>query len=170
MYGDGVSIAIVSVVHPHPGSIDPAVKSGNYLPGVLALAQARRRGAHEAILCAADGGIAEGASSNVFLVKGGVVETPALAVGILAGITRAQVLALCRQADVDIPVREREHLPPDELRVADEVFLTSAVRGILPVTVVDDRPVGTGEPGPVSIRLMELHRQLAAAATAAEAP
>jgi len=76
MYSQGVAVSIVSVTRNSPQAIDPAVKSGNYLNNVMALGEARRRfGAYEAILCAADGSIAEGASSNVFLVSGGQVRT-----------------------------------------------------------------------------------------------
>ena len=97
MYARGVSAAIVSVTRNNPQAIDPAVKSGNYLNNILALGEARRRsGAYEAILCVADGTVAEGASSNVFAVRGGVVRTPPLDVGILDGITRAKVIGLCR--------------------------------------------------------------------------
>jgi branched-chain amino acid aminotransferase len=154
MYDNGVAVAIVSVVRNLPGAIDPAVKSGNYLNNVLALQEARRRhpGAHEAILCAATGSIAEGASSNVFAVIGGVLITPALQVGILEGVTRGKVLALARAEGTTC--READFLSPDELRAADEVFITSAARGVLPVTAVDGRPVAAGNPGPVTRRLM----------------
>jgi branched-chain amino acid aminotransferase len=163
MYARGVAVQIVSVTRNHPGAIDPAVKSGNYLNNVLALGEARRRsGAHEAILCAASGSVAEGASSNVFTVVDGQLRTPALSVGILDGITRTKVLELCRTAG--LPAREVEFLSPDELRGADEVFLTSAVRAVLPVTRVDDRPIGDGTPGPITRRLMALFQAAAEAA------
>ena len=101
MYEKGVSVAIVSVTRNSPRAIDPAVKSGNYLNNVLALGEARRRsGAYEAILCAADGSVAEGSTSNVFTVVGGEVRTPPLEVGILDGITRAKVMELCRKNGV----------------------------------------------------------------------
>lgn len=165
MYEKGVGVQIVSVTRNHPAAIDPAVKSGNYLNNVLALGEARRRsGAHEAILCAAGGGVAEGASSNVFAVVGGEVRTPGLAIGILDGITRSKVLGLCRSAG--IPAREVDFLAPDELRGADEVFLTSAVRAVLPVTRVDEKIVGGGQPGPITRRLMALYRAAAEAAVA----
>jgi branched-chain amino acid aminotransferase len=159
MYQRGVAAAIVSIARNSPQAIDPAVKSGNYLNNVLALGEARRRfGAHEAILCAGDGSIAEGASSNVFVVVGGEVRTPPSTVGILDGITRAKVLELCQAGG--IPCAERRILP-EELRGADEVFLTSATRGVLPVTRIDDRPVAGGLPGPVTRRLIEDYDQLA---------
>ena len=138
---------IVSVTRNHPGAIDPAVKSGNYLNNVLALGEARRRsGAHEAILCAAGGSVAEGASSNVFAVVGGQVRTPALSVGILDGITRGEGAAAVPDAR-RFPRRRSSSWRPDELRGADEVFLTSAVRGVLPVTRVDGRRSATAAPG-----------------------
>jgi branched-chain amino acid aminotransferase len=159
MYSKGVGVSIVSVTRNSPQAIDPAVKSGNYLNNVMALGEARRRfGAYEAILCAADGSIAEGASSNVFLVSGGQVRTPGLDVGILDGITRSKVVDLCH--DHDIPLHETRILPA-ELRAADEVFITSATRAVLPVTLVDDQPVGNGLPGPVTQRLIALFDQLA---------
>jgi branched-chain amino acid aminotransferase len=159
MYARGVSVAIVSVTRNSPAAIDPAVKSGNYLNNILALGEARRRsGAYEAILCGADGSVAEGASSNVFVVERGVVRTPPLEVGILDGITRAQVIVLCREGGIPF---EETRISPDELRGADEVFITSATRAVLPVTLVDERPVGTGSPGPVTRRLMEMLAELA---------
>ena len=158
MYENGVGVQIVSVTRNDPRAIDPGVKSGNYLNNVLALAEARRRsGAHEAILCAASGSLAEGASSNLFLVSAGAVRTPSLAVGILDGITRATVLDLCAQDR--IPALEADFMAPDELRAADEAFLTSAGRGVLPVTSVDGRPIGGGTPGPVTRRLRELYQR-----------
>ena len=159
MYAEGVTVGIVSIERNSPQAIDPAVKSGNYLNNVLALGEARRRsGAYEAILCADDGCIAEGSTSNIFVVVKGELWTPPPAVGILDGITRAKVLDLCREND--LPLKERR-FSPDELRGADEAFITSATRGVLPVTTVDEKPVGAGVPGPVTRRLMELYDQLA---------
>jgi branched-chain amino acid aminotransferase len=156
----GVAVEVVHHSRSVPGSVDPAVKSGNYLPSVLAIAEARRRNptASEAILCAANGGVAEGATSNVFLVEAGVLCTPALEVGILEGVTRAKVLELAVGAG--IATRESLFVPTDHLRAADEVFLTSAVRGILPVTTVDGSRIGGGRPGPITRRLLSLYQRL----------
>jgi len=161
----GAEVEIVSVTRNSPRAIDPAIKSGNYLNNVLALGEARRRrpSAHEAILCAANGGVAEGATSNVFAVVAGQVHTPALEVGILEGVTRGKVLALARTNG--IPCYEVPFMSPDELRQADEVFLTSSVRGVLPVTRVDGQALGDGKPGAVTRRLMLLYRQLVEAQT-----
>ena len=155
MFDKGVAVAIVSVTRNSPRAIDPAVKSGNYLNNVLALGEARRTsGAYEAILCADDGCIAEGASSNVFAVVRGALWTPGSDVGILDGITRAKAMELARGAGITVVERR---ILPDELRRADEAFLTSATRGILPVTTVDGGPVGAGVPGPITKRLMLLY-------------
>jgi branched-chain amino acid aminotransferase len=159
MYDKGVAVAVVSVARNNPRAIDPAVKSGNYLNNVLALGEARRRsGAYEAILCDADGSVAEGASSNVFAVIDGQVRTPPTEVGILDGITRAKVIGLCRAGE--IPFAE-QRLSPADLRGAGEVFITSATRAVLPVTSIDGQPVGAGVPGPVTRRLMALYEDLA---------
>jgi branched-chain amino acid aminotransferase len=161
MYAKGVAVAVVSITRNSPSAIDPAVKSGNYLNNILALGEARRRlGAYEAILCGADGSVAEGATSNVFAVVGGEVRTPPLEVGILDGITRAKVFELARKGGIRL-VEAR--LFPDELRAADEVFITSATRGVLPVTTIDGKPVGGGAPGPVTKKLMALYDELARA-------
>jgi branched-chain amino acid aminotransferase len=159
MFANGVSVCVVSVARNSPQAIDPAVKSGNYLNNVLALGEARRRtNAYEAILCSGDGTIAEGSTSNVFVVVAGEVRTPPPEVGILDGITRAKVIDLCRGAQ--IPFVECR-MSPDELRAAHEIFITSATRGVLPVTIVDERPVGDGKPGPITRKLMSLYDELA---------
>jgi branched-chain amino acid aminotransferase len=153
MLATGVAVEIVSQSRAAPGSVAPTIKSGNYLNSVLAIAEARRRrpAANEAILCSPAGSIAEGATSNVFFVEAGVLVTPGLEVGILDGVTRGKVLGLAR---------EPASVFPASLRAADEVFLTSAVRGILPVTVVDGIPIGDGRPGPITRRLLALYERL----------
>jgi branched-chain amino acid aminotransferase len=158
MFDRGVAVAIVSVARNSPRAIDPAVKSGNYLNNVLALGEARRSGAYEAILCAGDGSVAEGASSNMFAIVRGELWTPPPEVGILDGITRAKVLELARGAGITVVERR---IQPDELRGADEAFLTSATRGVLPIATIDDHPVGAGVPGPITRRLMALYDELA---------
>jgi branched-chain amino acid aminotransferase len=160
-YRRGVQAVLVAV-DPAAPATDPNAKTGGRLRSVLAMRAARAQGAHEAIWVDAAGLVTEGASSNVFCVRGGRVETPPLAIGLLAGVTRAKVLAIARRAGVivaEVPLR-----PPD-LESADEIFLTSTARELLPVTRLGDRPVGTGAPGPVHARLHALFRELAEAAT-----
>jgi len=160
MLASGIAVEVVNHSRGASGSLDPAIKSGNYLNSVLAIGEARRRrpGVGEAILCSGHGSVAEGATSNVFLVRGGTLVTPGLAVGILEGVTRGKVLGLARGSGV--PTIEADFVEPRELLAADEVFVTSAVRGILPVTMVDGSPVGDGKPGPVTYRLLALYQRL----------
>jgi len=159
MFAKGVAVTIVSITRNSPQAIDPAVKSGNYLNNVLALGEARRKnGAYEAILCAGDGSIAEGSTSNVFAVVRGELWTPQPEVGILDGITRAKVMDLARGAGIKLIERR---IQPDELRGADEAFITSATRGVLPVTTIDGQPVAAGVPGPITKQLMALYDELA---------
>lgn len=159
-YRDGVAVEIVSVTRNIASAIDPAIKSGNYLNNILAVREARRRrpGVHEAILCSADGWVAEGATSNVFAVtKAGVLMTPSLDVGILDGVTRAKVLQLARHAGIPV---EEGRFTAQQLRDASEVFITSAARGVLPATSVDGQAVGDGSPGAITRRLMDLYVEL----------
>jgi branched-chain amino acid aminotransferase len=140
-YQQGIAVRVVGVERTSPRALDPAIKSGNYLNNILALAEARRAGADEAVLCDAAGRVAEGATSNTWCVRGGEALTPPLAVGLLPGITRWRLLQLAAAAG--IPCREAE-LRGADLRDADELFITSSIRGVLPVSRIDDRvlPVG----------------------------
>src|SRR4029079_2903775 len=89
--------------------------------------------------------------SNVFAVRAGVLTTPTLTTGILAGITRQRVIELARAAGLD---GGEGDLYPDHLRNADEVFITSSIRGVMPVTRVDDRAISGGTPGAITRQLM----------------
>ena len=129
----------------------PAAKSSNYLPSVMALHVARKRQAYEALLCDGDGAITEGASSNFFIVRSGTLLTPPLSLGLLSGITRAAVLRMAQQHGV--PTREARFTAEDAER-ADEAFLTSSVRGVLPVTRLNDQALGSGQPGPITRQLL----------------
>lgn len=155
----GIPVAIVSVRRNPKSAADPAIKSCSLLNSVLAAREAHGRGALEAILLNVRGEVAEGHASNVFAVRGGSVVTPPLDAGILAGITREIVLRLANERGID--ARE-EPLLPDALRTADEVFVTSSVREVMPVSRIDGRPVGAGRPGPVTVALREALRAYAA--------
>lgn len=157
-YDDGVPIHLVATGRAGGNILLAGAKSGNYLVNVLALGVAREKGAHEAILLDHDDRVTEGASSNLFLVADGQLLTPPLSAGILEGITRHKVFGLAAKAG--FPVTERV-IHRSELRLADEVFLTSTLREILPVQRVDDQLVGDGCPGPISRRLLADYRTAA---------
>ena len=128
-YLRGVALALVATRRAVDDTAAAGAKVGNYLSNLLALHEAKARGAQEALIVDARGHVVEGASSNVFVVTAGRVATPPESAGILAGITRAHVLAAAR--DVGIPVDERALLP-DDVFGADEVFITSSIRELAP--------------------------------------
>jgi branched-chain amino acid aminotransferase len=131
------------------------LKTGNYLGNILALHQAHDQGADDAILCNADGEVAEGSTSNLFLVIEGRVHTPSLASGLLAGITRDLVIRLL-ETRLGLQTVERTVLV-DELTRADELFLTSSIRGVMPVTKLDGVAVGDGTAGPLTRRVIDVY-------------
>jgi branched-chain amino acid aminotransferase len=155
-YRDGIRLALVAVRRNAVEALDPAIKSCNLLNNILAVREAQSRDATEALMLNARGEVAEGASSNVFVVKGGEVLTPPLDAGILAGVTREVVFELA--AALGIPAREKVLLPHEVLG-ADEVFVTSSLKEIAPVRAIDDVRIGDGRPGPVTLRLLEAFRE-----------
>lgn len=149
-YGRGLRARIVDVTRVQASALDPSLKTANYLPNIQALRRALAAGDEDAILTNAAGLVAEGATSNVFAVFGGTLHTPRLDDGILPGITRGAVL----QAAAALGIAAHESpIHPFELRAADEVFLTSSVRGPIAVTTLDGYPVGNGAEGPLTARL-----------------
>jgi branched-chain amino acid aminotransferase len=158
VYERGVRIALVSVVRNMRNSLNPAIKSNNLLNNALATREAMRTGAFESLMRNHRGELAEGAQSNIFVVKHGRVLTPSLDTGILEGITRQFVLELA--ASVGIPAGEAT-LHDDDLIGADEAFLTVTTREIVPVVRVDDHAIGGGSPGAVTRRLHEEFRRRA---------
>jgi D-alanine transaminase len=127
------------------------IKSIMLLPNVMAKTQARDAGAFEAILVR-DGIVTEGSSTNIFAVLNSTLTTHPSGHNILGGITRQVVLGLA--ADLRLKVRESA-FTPEEMYGAEEVFLTSTSAEVLPITWVDGRTIGNGEPGTVTLRLYE---------------
>ncbi|HEY8549492.1 MAG TPA: aminotransferase class IV [Vicinamibacterales bacterium] len=156
VYTEGVRVALVPVMRNHPSSVDPRIKSNNLLNNALAMQQAYARGAFEALMRNHRGEICEGAQSNFFLVTNGVVRTPPLTAGLLAGITRGLVLELA--AARGLHVRE-EPLDESDLAAADEAFLTSTTKEIVPVVAVDALEIGNGTPGPITLQLLDAFRE-----------
>jgi branched-chain amino acid aminotransferase len=142
--------AIVSRWRRDQDSPLTGVKTISLVDSVMALTEARASGAAEAILLNGRGEVCEATTANVFAVRGGRVETPALMSGCLAGITRDRVLGLC--AKFALGGGEAE-IPAAALRDSDELFLTSSTREVQPLVELDGRPVGTGGPGKVTRRL-----------------
>ena len=148
----GLKLWISDICRIPARSVDPTVKNYHWLDFVAGLYQAYEQGADTVILVDGRGDVTEGPGFNVFAVRRGRVQTPAT--GTLGGITRRTALELC--AELALPAAE-VRLSADALRRADEVFITSTAGGIMPVAMVDGRPVGDGCPGPMTARLTELY-------------
>jgi branched-chain amino acid aminotransferase len=131
-------------------------KLGNYLMAVLGMRAAREAGADEALILDRQGNVLEGSTSNVFAVFGQKLVTPPGDAAILLGITRARVLGLA--AELGLAIEERP-LSLSELCAADEAFITSTIREIVPVVQVDRRTIGTGRPGPTTLSLLRRFRE-----------
>jgi D-alanine transaminase len=135
------------------------IKSTALLGNVMHFQQGYEQGYHETILYNAQGEMTEGAAVNTYIVKNGVVSTSPLDNQILPGITRRILLAILRK-DGSIPVAERV-ISMDEVRAADEIWLSSSSKEIVPVIALDGEPVGNGEVGDVWLaaqRLFSAHK------------
>ena len=164
---DGITICLVDILRNHPRSVNPLIKSNNLLNNALAMQAAYRRGGEEALMCNYRGELSECSQSNFFLVRGGAALTPKSSAGLLEGVTRAFLFEVGQEIGVEV---RDETLYPNDLEGADEAFITSTTRELSPVTRIDDRPIGSGRPGPVTIRLLEGYRRRARELTRAAVP
>lgn len=157
LYENGMEIVTVATIRSHPNTVNPRIKSLNYLNNILAKIEAIQAGCLEALMLNHRGEVAECTGDNIFLVKRGILKTPPSDAGILEGITRNVVLELARECD--IPARETT-LTRHDVYTADECFLTGTAAEIIPVVKCDSRLIGTGKPGPITRRLREQFQQL----------
>ena len=150
--------AIVSRLHRSPRSPVPRLKSTSSLDIMLARQEAASHGVDHAILLNDDGQVAEGSSSNVFYVKDSRLFTPDQHCGILPGVTRDVIL---REIAPSLKVSADEgKMTLTDLLGADEAFLTNSIFEIMPLTVVAERSIGTGHPGPLTRRFMKAYKAL----------
>jgi len=143
-------ISVITVPDDRWGRVD--IKTIGLLPNVLARQAAKEAGAKDAWFVDEEGFVTEGASSNVWIVKDGILRTRPSSNRILTGITMTVVKELA--ADLQIKLDERA-FTVEEVRAADEAFLTSATQTVMPVVRIDGSPVGSESPGPLAIRLRE---------------
>ncbi len=155
-YEKGAKIVTVKDQHHLLSGLRPGIKSTSFQKNILVKMQAQQRGADDAVLLNRQGYATEGTTSNLFIVKEGRLITPSPEVGILEGITRRTVMELA--GGRGIPVQEGL-LSREELYQADECFLTNTSIEIMPVVVIDERPLGSGHPGPLTIFLMKAFRE-----------
>lgn len=154
-YRDGIPVVTASTRRLGPDGIDPRIKSLNYLNNILAKIEAKQAGCLEAIMLNREGNVAECTADNFFLLKGGVLKTPATTQGALAGLTRGHVIQLARHAG--IPVEETV-LTRYDLYTAEECFMTGSGAEIMPVNKIDGRTIGEGRCGPLTEKLRVLFR------------
>lgn len=158
LYDHGLEIITTSITRNHPSALSPRIKSLNYLNNILAKLEGLKAGCIEALMLNHKGEVAECTGDNIFLIRDGVIATPPLDAGILAGVTREAVIELARAAGTTV---HEVSLTKHDVYVADECFLTGTAAEVIPVVKVDDRPIGTGKPGPMTLDLKERFHQLA---------
>jgi branched-chain amino acid aminotransferase len=156
-YEKGLTVITVPTRRNGPEGVNPRIKSLNYLNNIMAKLEANIAGAAEAILLNQEGYVAECSGDNIFIVKNGVIKTPALHVGMLEGVTRNEVIKLARAQGMQL---EETVFTRYDLFVADEVFLTGTAAELIPVTNIDSRVIGDGKPGPVFSKLLAAFREL----------
>ncbi len=158
LYDNGLSIVTVGTIRNHTESINPQIKSLNYLNNVMAKIEAINSGCMEAVMLNPQGFVAEATGDNIFVVKGNRLVTPPPWCGTLEGITRNVVMKLAGEAGIDV---EAGVLTRYELYTADEVFLTGTAAEVIPVVNIDRRSIGTGRPGAVTRQLAKAFHHFA---------
>jgi len=152
LYRNGLEIITVSTARSHPASLNPRIKSLNYLNNILAKIEGIQAGCIEALMLNHKGEVAECTGDNIFVVRAGKVLTPPTDAGILEGVTRDAVIGLARQAGIEVA---EVALTRHDVYIADECFLTGTAAEVIPVVKVDSRKIGDGTPGPITRDLME---------------
>lgn len=151
----GVDVCVSSWARLAPNTFPAMAKSGaNYMNSQLIKMEAIVNGYVEGIALDVQGYVSEGSGENIFVVKNGKVFTPPLHASILPGITRASIIALCK--DLDIPIIERG-VPRELLYVADEVFFTGTAAEVTPIRSIDRVQIGEGRRGPITERLQKAY-------------
>jgi len=152
---DGIRAKISSWRRISPETLIPYAKAGGqYLNSILAKVEVHKAGYDEAILLDHVGNVCEGTGENIFVVRDGVISTPPMTSSILEGISRDSIIKIASDMGHEVVVRE---IAADELAIADEIFLTGTAAEMVPVRELDDRPVGTGQPGEITKALLAVY-------------
>lgn len=154
-YKNGISLKTSTIKKNIQSSLSPQVKSSNFLGGILAKIDSSD--AFEQVLLDKDGFVAECTTSNIFIVKGKIVITPPLYLGVLGGITRALVMRMAKKIGL---IMKEVPFTRHELYNADEVFITNTSMGIMPVVRVDGRVIGNGKVGRTTNKLRDCFARL----------
>lgn len=148
----GLRMAISGRERIRPEAVDPTVKNYHWLDFQVALLEAYDAGAETVVLLDSDSNICEGPGFNIFVIKSGALATPDR--GALEGITRQTVIDICKENKIPVSVRP---VSVSELKDAEEIIITSTAGGVMPITQVDDVPVGDGVPGEMFTRIHQAY-------------
>lgn len=158
-YENGLDVVTCATRRIPHGALSPMVKSLNYLNNVMAKIEAQNAGAGEGLMLNEQGFVSECTGDNIFIIKNGVITTPPISAGALAGVTRSVVFDLA--AEFGIPIHE-PMMTRYDIFTADECFLTGTAAEIIPAVKLDTRLIGDGKPGPITRRLITRFRELTA--------
>lgn len=150
---DGVSMIFFQKKIEASGSLP---KTGNYQENILANREATSRGAYDSFMINTHGHVTEGTTSNAWIIKNNILFTPPLADGVLEGLTRKTLLEMARRQMLPLPLVEKS-LSKDDFLSADECFITSTTRNVVPVTKIESHLIGNGKPGALTLKLLELY-------------
>jgi branched-chain amino acid aminotransferase len=156
-YENGLELITVPTRKNIQEALSPCVKTLNYLNSIMAKIEANNAGMLEAIMLNSEGYVTECTGDNIFIVKNNALITPPLWVGVLEGITRDTVMKIGE--DIGIKVVENV-LTRFDLYTADECFLTGTAAEVIPVIKIDNRIIGTGKPGKITLKIMDIFRNL----------
>jgi branched-chain amino acid aminotransferase len=157
MYEEGMKVITAKRPRIPVECLDPRIKSLNYLNNILAKVEAIDQGLLEVVMLSIDGWVTEGSGDNIFMAKDGKLFTPPVEVGLLGGITRKYVMTeLCPEFGIKC---EEKRFRIDDLKNADEVFMTGTAAEIIAVTQIDDAKISAGE-GPITRKLRTRFREV----------
>jgi branched-chain amino acid aminotransferase len=158
VYEKGVRVVIVDIVRNHPDSVNPMIKSNNLMNSALAMQEAIKQNGYEGVMRNYRGELSECTTANLFIVRNKVALTPPLEAGLLPGITREFLFDVGKEVGVDVDERV---MRDEDLFGADEAFLTSTTREVVPIVTVNDHTIGRGVPGAITLKLLEGFRRRA---------
>jgi branched-chain amino acid aminotransferase len=158
VYETGLRVVTAGTPIPQRESLSPRVKSLNYLPHIMAKAEALQAGADDALMLDASGHVAEASGCNIFVLKGRTLKTPPPYAGILKGVTRDVIIDLAREMGLEV---QETLLNRYDVYTADEVFFTGTAAEVVGIREVDGRKIGAGKPGAVTHDIAARFRALA---------
>jgi len=156
IYKKGMKVVTVSTRRNMIEALNPRIKSLNYLNNIMATLEVNRTDAQEGLMLNSEGYVTECIVDNFFLIDGGNIFTPPTSTGALQGITRDTVMELAAEAGHSVT---EKMLTLHDIYVADEAFLTGTAAEVAPITSLDERPIGDGRPGPLTVGLIERFRE-----------